>query len=88
MPEFSLVFTKAFEDDVLRLELLLQRQIAKKVQELKWRPLLGKRLVGHPYWSLHIGAHRVIYRINTHDRVIELLAVLERKHEYRELGKL
>ena len=88
MDEFALVFTKDFEADLVRLELEAQRFITKKVQQLKERPLLGKRLAGCPYWALHIGAHRVIYKLDGRERTVELIAILDRKHDYRELGRL
>ncbi len=47
---------------------------------------MGKRLVGYPYWSLHIGDYRVIYKIDNHFQTIELLTILTRKHNYKDLG--
>ena len=82
---FKLVFTKAYEEELGKLELNIQKQIDKKIQQLEFRPLLGKRLVGYPYWSIHIGDFRVIYKIDNSTETIEVLTILRRKHDYREL---
>ncbi len=81
---FKLIFSKDYEEELGKLEPSTQKQIDKKVQQLEFRPLLGKRLVGHPYWSIHIGDFRIIYKIDNHDQTIEILTILKRKHNYRE----
>ncbi len=45
-------------------------------------------LVGYPYWSLHVGDYRVIYKIDNQSKIVEILTILARKHDYKELGKL
>ncbi len=65
----------------------VKRRIWKKVLELKTRAPIGKKLVGNPYWSIHIGKFRVIYIMHKHAREIELVDILPRKYNYRELTK-
>ena len=82
---FALVFTEKYEEELTKLEIAVQKQIDKKIRQLEFRPLLGKRLVGYPYWSIHIGDYRVIYKIDNSSQTIELLTILERKHDYKNL---
>ena len=77
---FSVPFEKSFS--ALR-DAKLQQQIWRKIQELKHRAPMGKKLKGNPYWSLHIGQFRVIYELRGTD--ILLADILERKFDYREL---
>jgi mRNA-degrading endonuclease RelE of RelBE toxin-antitoxin system len=46
---------------------------------------MGKKLVGNPYWSIHIGKFRVIYIFHKHSYEIEIVDLLSRKHDYREI---
>ncbi|GEM_PF-1734087 len=46
---------------------------------------IGKKLVGNPYWSIHIGKFRVIYVFHKHSQEIEIVDILNRKHGYREI---
>ena len=80
---FALVFTEKYDEELTKLEIAVQKQIDKKIRQLEFRPLLGKRLVGYPYWSIHIGDYRVIYKIDNVSQTIELLTILERKHDYK-----
>lgn len=48
-------------------------------------PLLGKKLIGNPYWSLRVGNYRVIYCIDENKKIIEILHVIPRKNDYREI---
>ena len=85
---FNLVFTKAYEEVLFCLDFQSRIQISKKVEQLKLRPFLGKRLIGYPYWSLHIGDRRIIYKLDNHSQSIIIITILERKHDYKELGNL
>ncbi|NYZ77608.1 type II toxin-antitoxin system RelE/ParE family toxin [Candidatus Micrarchaeota archaeon] len=83
---FTLIFKEQFEksfsdikDDVAKV------QIWKKIQQLKEHAPIGKKLIGNPYWSIHVGRFRVIYILHAHSSEIELIDILERKHDYREL---
>ena len=62
------------------------KRVRDRIEQLKFRPFgIGKRLVGHPYWSLRIGKRtRVIYRIEGNKVIV--IDILERKHDYKELG--
>ncbi len=83
---FKLIFKEKFDKSFSKLDTALQTQIWKKIQQLKEQAPLGKKLVGHPYWSIHIGDYRVIYMLHQHTQEIEIIDVLKRKYDYRELG--
>jgi mRNA-degrading endonuclease RelE of RelBE toxin-antitoxin system len=40
---------------------LVQKRLWNKIQELKERAPIGKKLKGNPYWSLRIHGFRIIY---------------------------
>ncbi len=85
---FELVFRESFKKSFNKLESFIQTQVKKKILELKTNQFLGKKLVGHNYWSIHIGQFRVIYEIHSNEQKIELIEILKRKHDYRELKKI
>ncbi len=85
---FELVFRRAFEKSFKKLETPPQKQIQNKILELKQNSILGKKLGHYPYWSIHIGKYRIIYQIHSKDNKIELIEILQRKHDYKELKKL
>ncbi|VVB51184.1 Uncharacterised protein [uncultured archaeon] len=49
---------------------------------------IGKKLVGNPYWSIHIGKYRVIYIFHKHSSEIEIIDLLSRKHDYRRFNHI
>ncbi|MEK6958179.1 MAG: type II toxin-antitoxin system RelE/ParE family toxin [archaeon] len=82
---FQLLFRKAFQKSFSKLQKLDQERLRKKVWALKDDYLLGKKLVGYPYWSLRVGRFRVIYEVRKNDSEIEVIELLERKHDYKDI---
>lgn len=83
---FTLIFKEQFDKSFSKInDRVVRDQIWKKVQQLKERAPIGKKLVGNPYWSVHVGRFRVIYMLHSHSNEVELLDILERKHDCREL---
>jgi len=81
---FTLIFTQAFDRSFSKIrDKPIQAQIWKKVHELETRALLGKKLKGNPYCSIHIGAFRVIYQLAGNQ--VTIADLLERKHDYQDL---
>lgn len=81
---FSLLFSEEFEKSFSKLkEKNLRKQIWKKILELEKRAPLGKKLKRNPFWSIHIGKYRVIYKLEGNQ--IWIADVLQRKFDYREL---
>ena len=59
------------------------------------RALLEKPLVGYPlhfdlagYWSYRVRMHRIIYRMNDDDRMLDIVFVGPRRTVYEELRTL
>jgi mRNA-degrading endonuclease RelE of RelBE toxin-antitoxin system len=86
---YKLIFRKSFDESFSSFkDKIVQKQIFKKIQQLKIRVPIGKKVKGYPYWSLRVGDFRIIYKINKSSSVVELLDILSRKRDYRELRKL
>ncbi|MBS3155920.1 type II toxin-antitoxin system RelE/ParE family toxin [Candidatus Woesearchaeota archaeon] len=62
------------------------KTIHQKIEQLKDRCPVGKKLVNSPYWSIRIDRYRIIYRFKG-DKVT-IIRLLPRKYSYRELGTL
>ncbi|MFH1592033.1 MAG: type II toxin-antitoxin system RelE/ParE family toxin [Candidatus Woesearchaeota archaeon] len=62
------------------------RSILDKIQQLKNRVPIGKKLVDSPYWSIRVDKFRIIYRFK--GEVVTIIRLLPRKFDYRELGAL
>ena len=83
---YELVFREAFEKSFSKIKDKETRsQIWKKIRQLEEFAPLGKHLVGQPYWSIHTGGYRVIYLFFKNENKVEIVDILERKHDYREL---
>ena len=83
---YDLVFHESFEKSFSKIaDKQTRQQIWKKILELEEYAPRGKHLVGNPYWTLRVGGHRVIYLFHPALRVIRIVDILERKHQYREL---
>ncbi len=83
---FTLIFKEQFDKSFSKIKNNSdKKQIWKKVQQLKEHPF-GKKLVGNPYWSIHVGKYRVLYVLHSHAGEIEVVDILRRKHNYREIG--
>lgn len=82
---YTLLLSKKFDESFSRIkDTVVQKQIWKKIGELEERAPVGKKLRGNPFWSIHINRFRIIYQMEGSE--ILILDVLERKHDYRELG--
>ena len=62
------------------------KTINQKIEQLKERCPLGKKLVSSPYWSIRVDRYRIIYRFRGDN--VTIIRLLPRKHSYRELGTL
>jgi mRNA-degrading endonuclease RelE of RelBE toxin-antitoxin system len=80
---FDLILSEQFDKSFSKMDKMLQKQMWNKIQELRTRAPMGKKLKGNPYWSIHIGKYRVIYVLEANQ--ITIADILPRKHEYREI---
>lgn len=85
---FKLIFKEKFDTSFSKLDNTLKTQVWKKIQQLKTQAPLGKKLIGNPYWSVHVGDYRIIYVLHQHTQEIEIIDLLRRKYDYRELNEL
>jgi len=84
---YSLEIKPTFDKSFSKIrDKIIKKQIWKKILQLKTIPRIGKKLVGNPFWSLRIAHYRVIYHIDENKKMIEILDVILRKHDYRELN--
>jgi len=84
---YSLNIKPTFDNSFSKIkDKIIRKQIWKKILQLKTIPRIGKKLVGNPFWSLRISHYRVIYFIDENKKIIEILNVIPRKHDYRELN--
>lgn len=83
---FTLFFKEQFEKSLSEIkDEQAKRQVWNKVQQLKERAPIGKKLASCPYWSIHVGRFRIIYILHLHSAEVELVDIFERKHDYRDL---
>jgi len=83
---YELIIKEQFDKSFSKIKgLKTKKQIWTKILELKTMAPIGKKLVGNPYWSIHIGKFRVIYILHKHSSEIEIVDILSRKHDYREI---
>jgi len=80
----SISFSESFDKSFSRIkDKSVKKQIWDKILELEDRAPIGKKLKGHPFWSVHIGKYRLVYHLESEQ--ITIAHLLERKFEYREL---
>ena len=84
----SLYYKPAFYKDLEKKikDKTIRKQIINKTLVLEHYAPIGKKLVDHPYWSVHVNKYRIIYSIDK-DK-ITFLRIFLRKHNYKELKKL
>ncbi|KCZ72098.1 cytotoxic translational repressor of toxin-antitoxin stability system [Candidatus Methanoperedens nitroreducens] len=83
---YELIIKEQFDKSFSEIkDVKTKRQVWNKILELKTRAPIDKKLVGNPYWSIHIGKFRVIYVFHKHIQEIEIVDILNRKHGYREI---
>lgn len=81
---FTIIFKEQFDKSFSKIkDIQIKKQIWNKVQSLKERAPIGKKLQGNSYWSLRLNRFRVIYEIKGNE--IFIADILERKHKYREV---
>jgi len=81
---YKLLFDKQFKKDIDKLDKKIKERILNKVFELEKYPELGKHLLGIELWSLRIGKHRVLYKINSGQLQVLVLTAEHRKNVYKD----
>ena len=85
-------WTVKFRDDEVLAELAglppsPRSQVARRIDALQHNPVPPgcKKLQGGPYYRLRSGDYRVVYRIESADRLVIITRVRHRKDVYRGL---
>ena len=86
MPQFSVVFKKSAEKELLALESSLQSRIldALSLLEHNPRPEGARKLQGaYDLWRIRVGRYRVLYEIQDNVLTVFVVRVSHRKDAYR-----
>lgn len=86
MNEYVLTFATSARRELQKLERELARRVLGKIEELSREPRpAGCRKLegGSGLWRLRVGEYRVLYSIDDHDRVVDIIAVRHRREAYR-----
>lgn len=84
---YELEFTQEFNKSFSKIkDKEIRKQIYLKIQELKIRVPIGKKLTGHKIWRIRINKFRIVYEIKEKNKVVLLLTILERKRKYKEIN--
>jgi mRNA interferase RelE/StbE len=81
---YEVILKPLAEKFLKKLDNSIQKQIIKKLKELKENPQLGKPLLGNlaGLWSLRVNKYRAIYQIISGRLIIEVLEIGHRKNIY------
>ena len=63
----------------------LKKQIYLKIVQLKVRNPIGKKLVSTNYFRIRIKNYRIVYEIFEDKKQVEIITLLKRGDEYRDL---
>jgi len=87
MPLRSLKTPSTVRDLVRKMHPLLKRKVRAALTDILADPNCGKPLQGElkGLWSLRVGRHRIIYRINREQHLVEVGVIAHRRDVY-EMG--
>ena len=83
---WNITVTKTFEKDMRKLPLEVQLRVRDAVLQLSQNPYQRSPLKGfqHKYWKIRVGSYRIIYRVNSSQKMIFLMFVKKRSSVYRK----
>lgn len=87
VPDYSITFAKSARRELQKLSPQLVGRIFPKIEALAAapRPPGCQKLKGNnPLWRIRIGSHRVLYSIDDAHRVVDVVAIGDRKEIYRD----
>jgi mRNA-degrading endonuclease RelE of RelBE toxin-antitoxin system len=83
---YSLVFRVEFDKKFNKIkDKNLKKQIQLKLLQLKIHNPIGKKLVNTNYFRIRVRNYRIVYEIFENSKTIEVITILKRGHEYRDL---
>ncbi len=63
----------------------LKKQIYTKIIQLEIRNPIGKKLVNSNYFRIRIKNYRIVYEIFEDKKQVEIITILKRGNEYKDL---
>lgn len=88
MPKYSVSINKKAKDEYDSLDKTIQERIKEKISELEEFPERGVHLIHSNFWKLRVGDYRVIYEINTADKLVIILYMGHRRNVYDKFSKM
>ena len=81
---YNIEFSKTAEKQLYKLGKNIQVRIVSSLERIRIRPYPHvKKLVGNPYFSLRVGAYRLIMDIKENKLIIFVIEVGHRKRIYK-----
>lgn len=83
---YTLIYSDKALKQIEKLNKILKQRIINTLERIRIRPhSYVKKLVGHPYFSLRVGNHRLILDIKEDKLVIFIIETGHRKKIYKEI---
>ena len=86
MSEYSITFARSARRELEALDAKIISRIISHIEALAAnpRPARCRKLAGEiNLWRIRVGDYRVIYSINDHDRIIDIIHIRHRSEAYR-----
>jgi len=84
--DYAITFARSARKELECLDAKLVQRIWTKIEAFTTdaRPTGCKKLVGqNDLWRIRVGEYRVIYTIDDHRRVVDVIAISHRRDAYR-----
>jgi mRNA interferase RelE/StbE len=88
MAKYAITFARSARKELEALDERIISVIFPKIEKLALipRPVGCKKLVGSKYlWRIRCGNYRVIYAIHDDTKILDIIAVRDRKEAYQQL---
>jgi mRNA-degrading endonuclease RelE of RelBE toxin-antitoxin system len=83
---YKLIFRDRFNSQFNKIkDKNFRKQIYLKILQLKIRCPLGKKLTNTNFWRIRIKNYRVVYEIFEFEKEVEIITILKRNKEYKDL---
>ncbi len=82
---YELVVSKKAEKEIKKISKLHQKAVIEVLEEIRSNPISGKPLTREltGWFSYKIGVYRIVYKINTKDKIIFILTAGHRLTIYK-----
>jgi mRNA interferase RelE/StbE len=85
MPSYQVFILPSATKEIDRLDVLSRKRTIRALEKLtnNPRPSGCKKLIGTSAWRIRVGNIRIIYTIEEHKLIIEVVRVAHRKNVYK-----